>query len=191
MAKFCPNCGTPTIKVMNGGRERDACPNGDFIQFTRATLGVGGLVFRDGAALLAERGIPPVGLWTIPSGFVEQDEHIATAVEREIKEETNLDVTAKGVVFLRNSVAAQENSMYCVFYCEADPNQQPVADGEETLTARFVPPDEFDSINLSVLSRWLIESYLENPVQPLSLTTVPGYRPNGYVFRQNGVTKSD
>ena len=187
MAKFCPNCGTPTIRIHDGGRERDACPHGDFVQYAKVSLGVGALVYRNGAALLTERGIPPVGLWTIPSGFVEQDDNIQTAIVREVKEEANLDVIPKGVVFLRNAVGETENSMYCVFLCEADATQEPVPDGFESTQARFVAPAEFDTINLSLFSRWLIESYLAHPFPPLSLVTVPGYRPNGFVFGLNGV----
>ena len=104
MAKFCPKCGTPTVKLSDGGRERDACPNGDFVQYAKVSLGVGALVYRNGAALVVERGIPPVGLWTIPSGFVEQDDNIQTAIVRELKEETALDVIPQGVVFLRNAI---------------------------------------------------------------------------------------
>jgi ADP-ribose pyrophosphatase YjhB (NUDIX family) len=171
---------------MDGGRERDACPHGDFVQYAKVSLGVGALVYRNGAALLAERGIPPVGLWTIPSGFVEQDENIQSAVVREVKEEANLDITPKGVVFLRNSVGERENSMYCVFYCEAIPEQEPVPDGVEATQARFVTPDEFDDINLSLFSRWLVETYLARKLPPLSMVTVPGYRPNGFVFGSLG-----
>jgi ADP-ribose pyrophosphatase YjhB (NUDIX family) len=187
MAKFCPKCGTATVKLNDGGRERDACPNGDFVQYAKVSLGVGALVYRNNAALVVERGIPPVGLWTIPSGFVEQDDNIHTAIIRELKEETGLDVIAQGVVFLRNAINEDENSMYCVFLCEADAEQEPVPDGIEATQARFVAPEEFDSINLSLFSRWLIESYQANPTPPLQVVTVPGYRPNAVVFGNLGL----
>lgn len=189
MAKFCPNCGAPTVRLHDGGRERDACPNGDFVQYAKVSLGVGALIYRNGAALVVERGIPPVGLWTIPSGFVEQEDNIHTAIIREVKEETGLDVVPLGVVFLRNAVGEEENSMYCVFLCEADAQQEPVPDGIEVTQARFVPYEEFDSINLSLFSRWLIESYRANPTPPLQVVTVPGYRPNAVVFGSMGLPK--
>jgi ADP-ribose pyrophosphatase YjhB (NUDIX family) len=189
MAKYCPNCGTPTIKIIDGGRERDACPNKDFVQYAKVTLGVGALVYRNQTALIVERGIPPVGLWTIPSGFVEQDDNIHTAIIRELKEETALDVLPQGIVFLRNAIGEEENSMYCVFLCAADAQQEPVPDGIEVTQARFVAFDEFDNINLSLFSRWLIEAYHANPTPLLEPVTVPGYRPNAIVFGNLGLAK--
>lgn len=191
MAKFCPNCGTPTIRVMDGGRERDTCPNGDFVQYAKTSLGVGALVFRDGAALVVERGIPPVGIWTIPGGYVEQEDDIQATIVRELKEETNLDVTPKGIVFLRNAVGEKDNSMYCVFLCEVDNDQEPVPDGVESTQARFVAPEDFDSINISLFSRWLVEDYLAQPTLPMPVATVPNYRRNAVVFGSSGVTNED
>ena len=38
---------------------------------------------------------PGKGLWSIPGGRVEQGEYLAAAVEREVKEETGLDVETR------------------------------------------------------------------------------------------------
>jgi ADP-ribose pyrophosphatase YjhB (NUDIX family) len=56
-------------------------------------VAVGGLAVVDGAVLLVRRGKPPeAGRWTIPGGRVEVGETLAEAVERELLEETGLDV---------------------------------------------------------------------------------------------------
>jgi ADP-ribose pyrophosphatase YjhB (NUDIX family) len=48
---------------------------------------------REGRLLLVRRGHPPdEGLWSIPGGRVEPGESDVTAVRRELREETGLDV---------------------------------------------------------------------------------------------------
>lgn len=56
-------------------------------------LGVGGVVIRNGRALLIRRSTPPLqGRWSIPGGHVEWGETIEQAVVRELREETGLAV---------------------------------------------------------------------------------------------------
>ena len=54
-------------------------------------VGVGGVVVRDGRALLVRRGHEPrKGEWSIPGGLVELGEPLLAAVRRELLEETGL-----------------------------------------------------------------------------------------------------
>lgn len=56
-------------------------------------VGVGGVVVRDGRALLIRRGSEPLkGQWSIPGGMLELGETIAQGVVRELREETGLEV---------------------------------------------------------------------------------------------------
>ena len=56
-------------------------------------VGVGGVVVRDGRALLIRRGKPPLyGRWTVPGGTVELGERLEDALVREMEEETGLGV---------------------------------------------------------------------------------------------------
>ena len=59
----------------------------------RPVVGVGGVVIADGRALLVRRGSEPLkGQWSIPGGTLELGETIVQGVERELHEETGLDV---------------------------------------------------------------------------------------------------
>lgn len=56
-------------------------------------VGVGGVLVRDGRALLIRRGSPPLqGQWSIPGGTLELGETIIDGIRRELLEETGLDV---------------------------------------------------------------------------------------------------
>lgn len=56
-------------------------------------VGVGGIVIREGRALLIRRGSEPLkGEWSIPGGMLEVGETIGEGVARELLEETGLSV---------------------------------------------------------------------------------------------------
>jgi len=56
-------------------------------------VGVGGVVIYRGRALLIRRGSEPLkGEWSIPGGLLELGEELAAGVQRELKEETGLEV---------------------------------------------------------------------------------------------------
>ena len=59
----------------------------------RPVVGVGGVVIEDGRALLIRRGHPPLeGEWSIPGGTLEVGEALLDAVQRELAEETGIEV---------------------------------------------------------------------------------------------------
>ena len=90
---FCPRCGSKLGMKLDGGRERPACmaEGCRFVHFGDFSFGCGAVVLRDGKALLIQRGINPNrGAWQIPGGYVESDEEILSAVEREVLEESGV-----------------------------------------------------------------------------------------------------
>ncbi len=63
-------------------------------------IGVGGIVFNNRKqVLMIQRNQPPaMGFWSIPGGKLEPGESLAGACQREIKEETGLEINVKHIV---------------------------------------------------------------------------------------------
>lgn len=60
---------------------------------------VDGVVVKEDKVLLVKRDIVPFeGCWVLPGGFVEYGEQVKAATEREVLEETGLEVEAKKLI---------------------------------------------------------------------------------------------
>ena len=84
-----------------------ANPACGFVHFGQFSIGCGGVVIRDNQALLVQRGINPNrGAWQIPGGYVESDEEIVPAVEREVLEEAGVVAKVSDVIGVRHAIGA-------------------------------------------------------------------------------------
>ena len=156
---YCLRCGTALIPKLIGGRERPACPACGYALFGRFSLGVGALLAREGRVLFVQRGEDPgKGRWTIPGGYVEEDETPDAAVVREVFEETGLRVRVTDLLAIRNTLRDNDQNAYYVFRVELDGPAEITVDGTETARAGFFAPEAFDALgDLAPLSRWVAE----------------------------------
>ena len=96
--KFCPRCARPMIERSASGEDariaRRVCPDPTcgFVQWGNPTPAVGALVEHDGEIILARNALWPEGWFALITGYLEAREEPKAAVEREVKEELNLDV---------------------------------------------------------------------------------------------------
>src|SRR3954452_5222764 len=73
---------------------------------TRPFLAVSAAIMRDGQVLLVRRARPPAGgLFSLPGGVVEIGETLAEALEREVREETSLEIEPVALAGYREVVA--------------------------------------------------------------------------------------
>ena len=165
---FCPRCGTVLTLRPDGGRPRPVCPapGCGFIYYGDASIGTGAVVMRGDDILLIERRTPGRTWWQIPGGFVEVDEPIHTAIEREVMEETGIVARALDVVGFRHAAGMPDRpiaNIYVVFRLVAE-GGEPRPDGEESFAVEFVPRDEIASRpGVSSMSLWAIEAALGAP----------------------------
>ena len=93
---YCPRCATPLETRVITDKPRRVCPNCDFIYFTDPKVGVGVLITQNNKLLLVRRTMNPErGKWSIPAGFLDQDENPRDVAAREVLEETNLRVAVE------------------------------------------------------------------------------------------------
>ena len=163
---FCPACGAKLGSKMDGGRDRSAClvDGCGFVFYGSHSIGCGGVVIRDNKALLIQRGINPNrGAWQIPGGYVEADEEILPAVEREVLEEAGVVAKVKDVVGMRHATAAPNSNVYVVFRLEPV-SGEPRYDGDETIGAGYFTWEEIENMEgVQGFSLWSIRRALDTP----------------------------
>lgn len=157
--KFCQECGSPLIESHLGGRLRPNCEGCGHIHYGLHSIGVGGLVTRDDRVLLIQRAQNPgKGRWTIPGGYVENDEVIDEAVVREVLEETGIETEVDRLYAVRHRVTPADSNVYFVFKLRPVGGAiTPDFDPEEIAQVGFYSLDEMDQLdNLADFTRHLV-----------------------------------
>jgi ADP-ribose pyrophosphatase YjhB (NUDIX family) len=89
--QYCPHCATPFVDQDLHGHSRQVCPACGFIFWQNPVVGVAVIVTDQDRIILGRRarGVYQ-GTWCIPCGYVEYDEDVRQAAQREFLEETGL-----------------------------------------------------------------------------------------------------
>ncbi len=109
--KYCSNCGQPVeLRVPPGDNlPRHVCPACQTIHYQNPKLVVGCVPEHDGRILLCKRAIEPrLGYWTVPAGFMENDETLTAAAARESREEALAEVEVGSLLAVVDVVHAHQ-----------------------------------------------------------------------------------
>lgn len=117
--KFCIQCGSKVALAIPAGdnRERFVCNSCDFVHYQNPLVVVGTIpLYLDGQTpkiLLCKRGIEPrLGYWTLPAGFLENDESTQDGALRETVEEACADVVNLQLYRILNVVHSNQIHMF-------------------------------------------------------------------------------
>ena len=100
---FCPRCGgrLETRLLKDGDPERLVCGACGFVFYLGPKLVAGAIFELHGEVVLIQRDIEPgYGKWTFPGGFVERGERAEAAAEREVLEESGLEIEVADIIGL-------------------------------------------------------------------------------------------
>jgi ADP-ribose pyrophosphatase YjhB (NUDIX family) len=135
----------------------DACGN---IQYQNPKIVVGCLPVYGERILMCKRAIEPRhGLWTLPAGFMENEESASQGAAREALEEANAQVEIEDLYTVYS--IPHISQVYMMFRAKLlDPNVSP---GVESLEVKLVTEDEIPWDQLAfAMVRKTLEHYLED-----------------------------
>jgi ADP-ribose pyrophosphatase YjhB (NUDIX family) len=162
LIKFCNSCGSGVVHRIPDGDSLaravcDVCGN---IQYQNPKIVVGCLPVYGERILMCKRAIEPrYGLWTLPAGFMENEESASQGAAREALEEANAHVEIEDLYTVYS--IPHISQVYMMFRAKLiDPNVSP---GVESLEVKLVTPAEipWDQLAFTMVKRTL-EHYLED-----------------------------
>ena len=117
-------------------------------------VAVGAVVFKDECVLLVRRGQPPAeDLWAIPGGSVEIGETLQEAAEREILEETGIQIRASKPIYtfevIDRDAAGKVRFHYVIVDLVADYVMGEPSPGDDAIEARWVSAGEINDLEVS------------------------------------------
>ena len=126
-------------------------------------VAVGAVVFKEGCVLLVRRGQPPAeDLWAIPGGSVEIGETLQEAAEREILEETGIQIQAAKPIYtfdvIDRDAAGNVRFHYVIVDLAADYVMGEPVPGDDALEARWVSAREINGLEVSAATLKLLKT---------------------------------
>lgn len=109
-------------KIPDGdNRPRDVCGACGFIFYSNPKVVAGAILESDGKILLCKRSIEPrSGFWTLPAGYMENNEAVVVAAAREAWEEANAKAETLSLQGVYNLLHA--NQVYMMYHGRLEGN---------------------------------------------------------------------
>jgi 8-oxo-dGTP diphosphatase len=142
-------------------KNRLSKPKNDYPDHPR--VAVGAVVFKDERVLLIKRGQPPAqDLWAIPGGGVKIGETLQEAAEREILEETGIQIRAAKPIYtfdvIERDAAGKVRFHYVIVDLAADYVMGKPSPGDDAVEARWIPAEEINNLKVSAATVNLLKT---------------------------------
>jgi len=162
LIKYCNSCGeVVTHRVPEGDSlTRAVCGACGHIQYQNPKIVVGCVPVHGDRILICKRAIEPrYGLWTLPAGFMENNESAAEGAAREALEEANARVEIEDLYTVYS--IPHISQVYMMFRARLLDTE--VSPGVESLEVKLVREEEipWDQLAFAMVRRTL-EAYLED-----------------------------
>ncbi len=147
MAHYCIKCGSELETRVIEGRELEACPHDDFVLWRDPKVASAVVVEVGGGVVLGRRAIEPgYGLWCLPGGFVNDDEHPADAAMRECMEEIGAAVELTSLIGVYHVAKREAHSIVGIAYRARIVDGAQLDAGAEMLEVRVFPIDSLPAL---------------------------------------------
>ena len=158
--EYCSNCGSRVETAIPDGdnRERHVCVQCNTIHYSNPKNVVGCLLEWQGKVLLCKRAIEPrYGYWTLPAGFMENNESTMEGAAREAFEEAHAVAEELRLFGVYN--LPRISQVYLMFFGRLKDGY--AASGEETLEVRLFDENEipWDELAFPVVTESLQRYY--------------------------------
>jgi ADP-ribose pyrophosphatase YjhB (NUDIX family) len=156
LIKFCNSCGSAVVHRIPEGDSlhRAVCDACGTIQYQNPKIVVGCVPTYGERILICKRAIEPrYGLWTLPAGFMENEESASQGAAREALEEANAHVEIEDLYTVYS--IPHISQVYMMFRAKLlDPDVSP---GLESLEVKLATEDEipWDQLAFTMVRRTL------------------------------------
>lgn len=180
--KYCPECGQPvTLRIPEGDHlPRHVCTSCSAVHYQNPKIVVGCVPEHEGRILLCKRAIEPrYGFWTIPAGFMENEETLQQGAARESWEEALARVEIGTPLAIVHVLHAHQ--VHVMFRARlAEPT---FGAGPESLEVALLEPHDIPWGELAFPSvRYALERWLEDRAagrEGLHFTAIDRHLPGG------------
>jgi 8-oxo-dGTP pyrophosphatase MutT (NUDIX family) len=165
-------------------------------QFCHSFVGIGGFVTNTKGQILVVRerySIIESKPYKLPGGMVDPGEELSVAIQREVREETGVHATFKGLITFRHAhgVSFGKSDLYFVARLEAE-NDQIEHDPKEIDECRWITPEEYlADPHVTAFNKRVCKLALQHDGKEWKAYSVPNWSNTGFHIAYNAEVDLD